>query len=477
MKFFKLFSTSLFFRNNSILILLLCFASRISSTIYYFEDIDSIRFAMAAYDFDVLNSRPHFPGYPIFCFISQIILLFTDNIALTFSLIGSTSTFIIIYFSDKIWQFYFKKQNLFFLSILFFNPFLWLMSNRYMPDLFALSLLVSGVFYLIKILNDSSIKNNLILGIIISLLFGVRVSYIPFFIPIIFLLSKNTKFLIISFLLTTIIWLTPFIYLTGVDEILELFKNDSHGHFYRWGGTIISSDASLVDRLVRIFYFLGVDLFSFWSDNRHWLTIINSLLIFLAIIFFFKSNIKKVKKLNVKLLFCCFLIYFLWVLMFQNIQYKPRHLLPFIPMFCFLISLGANSIHKKTKNRIFFPLSLIIVHAFITINLVSQHKKMSAISQIQSFLQKEKNDVVVISDDLKLFYWKSHFNNKNIKYYNYDGFNKLIKQNQISDETIIYSTETINHNLYKKIDSQHFYHNPHVNRLWSKLTLNKYEKN
>ena len=163
--------------------------------------------------------------------------------------------------------------------------------------------------------------------------------------------------------------------------------------------------------------------------------------------------------------------------MFQNIQYKPRHLLPFIPMFCFLISLGANSIHKKTKNRIFFPLSLIIVHAFITINLVSQHKKMSAISQIQSYLQKEKNDVVVISDDLKLFYWKSHFNNKNIKYYNYHGFNKLIKQNQISDETIIYSTEIINSKAYKKIDSQHFYHNPHVNRLWSKLTLNKYEKN
>ena len=432
---------------------------------------------MASYDFDVLNSRPHFPGYPIFCFISQLILLITDNIALTFSLIGSTSTFIIIYFCDKIWQFYFKKQNLFFLSILFFNPFLWLMSNRYMPDLFALSLLVSGVFYLIKILNDPSIKNNLILGIIISLLFGVRVSYIPFFIPIIFLLTKNTKFLIISFLLTTIIWLTPFIYLTGVVEIIELFKNDSHGHFYRWGGTIFSSDASFIDRLVKIFYFIGVDLFSFWSNSRHWLTVINSLLIAFAIIFFFKSNIKKVKKLNMKLLFCCFLIYFLWVLMFQNIQHKPRHLLPFIPMFCFLISLGVNSIHKKMKNRIFFPLGFIIVHAFITINLVSQHKKMSAISQIQAYLQKEKNDIVVISDDLKLFYWKSHFNNKNIKYYNYDSFNKLIKQNQISDETIIYSTGIINPKIYKKIDSQHFYHNPHVNRLWSKLTLYRYEKN
>ena len=115
---------------------------------------------MAAYEFDVLNSRPHFPGYPIFCFLSQIILILTDNIALTFSLIGSISTFIIIYYCDKIWQFYFQKQSLFFITILFFNPFMWLMSNRYMPDLFALSLLVTGTYYLIKILKKTSKKNN-----------------------------------------------------------------------------------------------------------------------------------------------------------------------------------------------------------------------------------------------------------------------------------------------------------------------------
>ena len=113
---------------------------------------------MAAYEFDVLNSRPHFPGYPIFCFLSQIILFLTDNIAITFSLIGSISIFIIIYYCNKIWQFYFQKQNLFFIAILFFNPFMWLMSNRYMPDLFALSLLVVGIYYLIKILKKTSKK-------------------------------------------------------------------------------------------------------------------------------------------------------------------------------------------------------------------------------------------------------------------------------------------------------------------------------
>ncbi|MBF44743.1 MAG: hypothetical protein CMD38_00300 [Flavobacteriales bacterium] len=431
---------------------------------------------MAAYEFDVLNSRPHFPGYPIFCFLSQIILILTDNIALTFSLIGSISTFIIIYYCDKIWQFYFQKQSLFFITILFFNPFMWLMSNRYMPDLFALSLLVTGTYYLIKILKKTSKKDNIILGIIISLLCGVRISYIPFFIPIIFLISSNTRFLIFSFLITNVIWLTPFIHITGIYELIELFKNDSYGHFYKWGGTIISSDGSLINRFLQIFNFIFTDIFSFWSHNRHWSTIINSFLIIIAIIFFFKFSHTKFKKVNLKLISCCFLIYFIWVMMFQNIQYKPRHLLPFIPLCCFIISMGINSIQKKTRYALLFSVNLLTIHAFITINIVYQHKHMSAISQIHNYLQQQKNNTIVISDNLKLFYWKSHSNNKNIKYYNIDRFNQLLKEDKISDGTIVYSTSLINPNNYRKINSYDFYHNPYVNRLWSSLTLNKYEK-
>ena len=477
MEVIKFLSRHLTKNNSTLIILLFCLSTRLFSTIYYFEDIDSLRFAMAAYEFDVLNSRPHFPGYPIFCFFSQLILLITNNLALTFSLIGGISTFIIIYFCDKIWRLYFNKQNLFFLTILFFNPFMWLMSNRYMPDLFALSLLVTGVYYLIKILKKSSLNDHVLLGIIISILFGVRVSFIPFFIPIIFLISKkNFKFFFLSFLATTIIWVTPFIYMTGIYEIIELFKNDSYGHFYKWGGTIMSSDGSIINRLIKIVTFLSVDMFSFWSQHRHWSTIINSLLIVFSIIYFLRSYNTKFKKVNMKLLLSCFFVYFLWVLMFQNIQYKPRHLLPFVPVFCFILSIGIDSINKKIKYGILFSLVLIFVHAFITINIVSQHKKMSAISQIHAYLQETKNNVVVISDDLKLFYWKNHFNNKDIKYCNIHRFNKLLNQNQISDDTIIYSTEAINSNKYRKVNSHHFYHNPHVNRLWSKLTLDTYEK-
>ena len=101
---------------------------------------------------------------------------------------------------------------------------------------------------------------------------------------------------------------------------------------------------------------------------------------------------------------------------------------------------------------------------------------MSAISQIHNYLQQQKNNTIVVSDNLKLFYWKSHSNNKNIKYYSIDRFNQLLKENKISDGTTVYSTMLINPNNYRKTNSYNFYHNPYVNRLWSSLTLNKYEK-
>jgi len=345
-----------------------------------------------------------------------------------------------------------------------------------MPDLFALSLLVTGIYYLINILKKTSKKNNIILGIIISILCGVRISYIPFFIPIIFFISSNSKFFIFSFLITTVIWLTPFVYLTGINEMIELFKNDSYGHFYKWGGTIISSDGSIIHRFLQMFNFIFTDIFSFWSNNRHWSTIINSFLIIIAVIFSLKFSHTKFKKVNLKLLLSCFLVYFIWVLIFQNIQYKPRHLLPFIPLCCFIISMGINSIQKKMRYAMFFSITLVTIHAFITINIVCQHKHMSAISQIHNYLQQQKNNTIVVSDNLKLFYWKSHFNNKNIKYYSIDRFNQLLNENKIIDGTIVYSTILINPNNYRKINTYNFYHNPYVNRLWSSLTLNKYEK-
>jgi len=162
--------------------------SRICTSIFYIEDIDSLRFALSAIYFDITDSRPHFPGYPIFCFLLQKIYFLIKNIGLTFSIIGGFSIFTIIIFINKI-IFELKVPNTIYTTLLIaINPLLWLMSNRYMPDLMGLALLTISLFYLIKTIKYNYKINFILLGVFLGFLAGVRLSFIPFFLLVIFLI-------------------------------------------------------------------------------------------------------------------------------------------------------------------------------------------------------------------------------------------------------------------------------------------------
>ena len=73
----------------------LCVGSRLASTIFYIEDPDSLRFALSMVDYDVARLNPHFPAYPVFCFVAKGIYLILGSYAVAFSLVGGLSTFLL----------------------------------------------------------------------------------------------------------------------------------------------------------------------------------------------------------------------------------------------------------------------------------------------------------------------------------------------------------------------------------------------
>ena len=171
-----------------IIILLSCIGSRILTSIYYIEDIDSLRFALSIYEYDIIKLQPHFPGYPIFSFIAKCLYFILGNMGVTFSIIGGISVFNIIYFLLRISKLSpLSTSGLFLIFIIFFNPLVWLMSNRYMPDLFGLSIFISALYFFISDIKD---RKFLYLGYFLTgLLAGIRLSYlplliIPFMIPV-----------------------------------------------------------------------------------------------------------------------------------------------------------------------------------------------------------------------------------------------------------------------------------------------------
>ncbi|MYE87547.1 hypothetical protein F4X33_00930, partial [Candidatus Poribacteria bacterium] len=84
------------------IVFILCVGSRLLTTIYYIEDLDSLRFALSMVDYDVTKLQPHFPAYPVFCFVGKLIYAVTGRYALAFSIIGGVSVFLTILFLFKI---------------------------------------------------------------------------------------------------------------------------------------------------------------------------------------------------------------------------------------------------------------------------------------------------------------------------------------------------------------------------------------
>ncbi len=221
-------------KTHLIILILVCIISRMLTSVYYIEDIDSLRFALSIQDYDLSKLQPHFPGYPVFCFIVKMLHDLIDNMGIVFSLIGGISVSLIIYYLLRFYNTNLKSsEGTFIFMIIFFNPLFWIMSNRYMPDLMGLSISVSILYYLIHgYYNDAQLEKGFFLS---GILAGVRLSYIPFIILPMLKIVFNGKLVyrhIFLFSSGILLWFIPMVYVTNIDNIFNLSRETDIGSFF-----------------------------------------------------------------------------------------------------------------------------------------------------------------------------------------------------------------------------------------------------
>ena len=441
-----------------------------------------MRFALALIDFNLLELRPHFPGYPVFCFFSKIIYLITRSIPLTFSFIGGISIYLIIIYSLKIWNLSFKSNPSYLKVFIFLNPLLWILSNRYMSDIFGLSLLIIGLYYFIKFLKFNYENSLIKFLLIITLLMGVRISFLPFFLPAIFYLIFNIscKRLINSILVISIgisSWLLPLIYITGLKDFLIVSVKHINGHFFNWGGSIISNNTGYLPRLIRMIESILADGMGMWWIGRHWITIMISIFSFILFLSFIQSlffKIRNLKKEHIVIITCLF-SYLLWAYFFQNIIYKPRHILPILPFLIMVFCIGINNIKKQNiliERIILLPGVLCIV--FLTFNITMQHKEPTALSQIQNYINSQNEDKIVFSSSLLINNFIKH--HKQSKKIFFEPRNSKFLEKYYNSGFTIFTTYNLD-TQFEMNDKKTFYHNPYVNRLWPILNVYEYKLN
>ena len=466
---------SVLFTKNQLLLLFVFFAclfSRIGTSIYYIEDIDSLRFALSLYDYNLSNLQPHFPGYPVFCFFAIIFYAIIPSMGISFSIIGGISTFVIIYFCLRLGNTDIKSPEGFVMSmIIFFNPMIWLMGNRYMPDLMGFALALPILYFFIL---PQTRESNLFIGFFLTgILFGTRLSYFPLvLIPLIKNLQEGINFKKISFFALGIaVWLIPLIFMEGYDNLIESAKKQTLGHFTEFGGTAITEN-NWLNRIV-------FTVESVWSDglggywlSRSWHTMFVSLFLTVLIsigIYTIAKNWKHEKYL--RRIIRSIILYFLWILLFQNVIYKSRHILPILLIFFIIVTIGVEFIlSKKSRALNIITVLFILSLAQITANLTIDHKKPTAVSQLKDYLINKNRVDTIISTPLINFYLKTHdVDARYINIFNNDELDKLDLNRTASNIMIVGNFNQLPFDEYKITSSKTYYHNPYVNRMWSKI--------
>lgn len=459
------------------LIFSICIITRVLSSIFYIEDIDSLRFALSVYEYDITKLQPHFPGYPIFSFFAKFIYFFIGNMGVTFSLIGGMSTFCIIYFLLKIADLKPNSPDGYFMTFLILlNPLLWLISNRYMPDIMGLAISISSLHFL---LNSENNKHKVLFGFFLfGILAGIRLSYLPLlFIPAGYhLITKKEKIkLFLMFSIGCLIWLIPMISITGFNDLWVFALDHTSGHFNDYGGTIYTENNWTL-RLTSFFRSIWADGFAGYWNHRSWITLIISF----YLIYFFKgvfNNYKKIYKNN-KIILYSILLYIIWVLLFQNIIFKTRHILPVLTILILMLSLGQTFTKLKSeKFKRYIHISYFSFLLSASLILVLQHKKPSAIAQLKSQFIKKETRPTIITIPLINYYLRS--GGLKTVFINAEDQKKIGKfiESDFNGQAFMIGDfrNSFKHN-FKITKDTTFYHNPYVNRMWSELDIYSLKK-
>lgn len=219
-----------------IILIIFVFLSRFAFFLDYnvFLSDDDAGFALASHDFNIVEARPHLPGYILLVKSISTLNIVTNDAFISMKLLVILFTVISAVLIFKLFEFHFNSKHSFYLSLLVFtNPLIWFYQctpESYIYDLFFTSLI--ALIFLYR-------KSYFYFFILISIMGGVRMSSAFFLIPLylyisyVYLKEKRAtlKTLALANLLgiaVTLAWAIPLFYsVGGFSEYLELYKTHS----------------------------------------------------------------------------------------------------------------------------------------------------------------------------------------------------------------------------------------------------------
>ena len=472
-------------------VLLACVASRLATRITYIEDPDSLRFALSVADeYDIAALQPHFPGYPVFWAAAEGFAVPTGSFSVAFALVGGVSTAGLLWALLRLWGVPLRSvEGAVLTGLVGFNPLLWLLGTRYMPDLMgtagALATL-AALFAALRAWSSTAAQTQTTAWAVAGmagagLLAGLRLSYMPLVIlPVLVVLWRvdRREIQILAGTVGVLVWLIPMIVDTGFWTLVDVAWGQTTGHFTEFGGTVQTAP-DLSRRVLGMGQGLWADGLGGWWPGRHPLTGAVGLgVLSLGGLGGWRLwRADALRNPRVWLLAAAALLYAVWIFFFQNVIHKSRHVLPLLPLLLMVLAAGGAALWRaRWTGRRILLLGFVGAYAAVTLVLVAQHMNPSAIAQTKSYVERQvqtQDSVRVASVPLINDYLRAQ--QVEARYLSIEDSSDVRRLRTADTGTTLVVGTYASLLDREPTRTKTFYHNPHVNRMWPEVTVYVYE--
>jgi len=390
-----------FWRRVSI-VFFVCLATRFCFIAGYLDSCDSIDFALGLRDYDLSLFQPHFPGYPVYIFISRFFSKLFHNDVWALSLPGVLFGSFTIFPLSLLAKHLFSEKVAIVTAIFYlFNPLCWLQSERPTSDTMGLFFVILSACLLCYACATAH-KGCIFWGsLALGFGLGVRISNFPFialwaaslFYVTTLKMPRETKALFPGLLGLTfgiIAWLFPQIGYVGWRPFWQNGFLFSRGHFTDWGGSVITFGG--LERIICLAKSIWVYGLGGWWYDSSLMRLIPSLIMIIAFLYFIKHY-----RFDHRWWFLSVYIipYTLWIILGQNVA-NPRHILPIIPMLLMMVAYGLCKAYERDYKGIslIFTLALIVSMSVTSFTLVTKyHHEVPAPIQLIQWLERQCNPI------------------------------------------------------------------------------------
>lgn len=466
-------------------------ASRLATTIYYIEDPDSLRFALSVYDeYDVAALQPHFPGYPVFWAAAKLLYLVTGNFAVAFSLVGGLATFAVAAALLRMLGADLDDALGRIVAVLVAcNPLFWLMANRYMPDLAGLAVALAA-FYFLVVPGGTRFGGRAAGFLLVGLLAGIRLSFVPFVLvpALVAFVTENGKARgALAAAAGAAVWLVPMVIDTGWGELVAAAGRQAEGHFTEFGGTI-ETNPDLSIRLFRTLEAVWADGLGGYWWARHPLTGLVGFGLAAALAAGMRPLVDRLRQDGTwQLHVAAWFVYGVWMLFFQNVIYKSRHVLPLLPLILLVAGLGTARLIGAGRRggqgaagwmapgRLARLGAVAFLGAYAAVGTIMaiQHLHPSAAAQAKTFIESGIGaDDAVVSIPLINYYLAAQGVDAEYVAVEDTAAVGALRGGRVYVVGSFPALQAAN-----PAASDTFYHNPYVNRMWPEVQVSVYDRN